>query len=54
MLSEIKSMYVNSLAYLRVKGGESECFRINSDVRQGCINKYVVSMHHFSINVWTQ
>ena len=28
LLNGIKSMYVNSLAYVRVKGGESECFRI--------------------------
>ena len=27
-LSGIKSMYVNSLACVSVKGGESECFRI--------------------------
>ena len=32
-----KSMYVNSLSYVRVKGCESECFRIDSGVRQGCI-----------------
>ena len=37
LLNGIKSMYVNSLASARVKGGESECFRINSDVKQGCI-----------------
>ena len=36
-LNGIKSMYVNSLAFVRIKGGESECFRINSGVRQGCI-----------------
>ena len=30
-------MYVNSLTCVRVKGGESECFRIDSGVRQGCI-----------------
>ena len=29
--------YVNSLACVRVKRGESECFRANSGVRQGCI-----------------
>ena len=28
---------VDSLAYIRVKGGESELFRIDSGVRQGCI-----------------
>ena len=30
-------MYIDSLACVRVKGGESECFRINSGARQGCI-----------------
>ena len=34
LLSGIMSMYVNSLACVRVKGGESECFRIDSGVRQ--------------------
>ena len=37
LLNGIRSMYVNSLACVRVMGGESECFRINSGVRQGCI-----------------
>ena len=37
LLNGIYSMYVNSLACVRVKGGESECFRINSSVRQECI-----------------
>ena len=37
LLNGIKSMYVNSVACIRVKAGESECFRIDSDVRQGCI-----------------
>ena len=37
MVNGIKSMYVNSLAYVRVKGSESQCFRIDSGVRQGCI-----------------
>ena len=36
LLNRIKSMYDNSLAYIIVKG-ESECFRIDSGVRQGCI-----------------
>ena len=36
LLNGIKSMYVNSLACVKVKGGESECFRIDSGVRQGC------------------
>ena len=30
-------MYVDSLACVRVKGGMSEQFRIDSGVRQGCI-----------------
>ena len=37
LLNGIKRMYVNILACVRVKGGASECFRINSGVRQGYI-----------------
>ena len=37
LLSEIRSMNVNSLACVRVKVGESECFRIESGVRQDCV-----------------
>ena len=37
LLSGIKSRYVNSLACARVKWGESECFRIDSGVKQKCI-----------------
>ena len=37
LLSGIKSMYVDSSACARKKGGESEQFRIDSGVRQGCI-----------------
>ena len=33
LLNGIKSMHVNSLACIRIKGGESEHFRINSGVR---------------------
>ena len=47
LLNEIKSMYVNSRACVRVKGGESECFRIDSGVRQGCI------MSPWLLNVYT-
>ena len=36
LLSGIKRMYVNSSACVRVKGGESERFRIDNGVRQGC------------------
>ena len=36
-LSGIKSMYVDSSACVSVKGGESERFRIDSLVRQGCV-----------------
>ena len=37
LLNDIKSMYVNSLAIFKVRGGDSECFRIDSGVRQVCI-----------------
>ena len=30
-------MYINSLACVEVKGGESECFWIDSGVKRGCI-----------------
>ena len=36
LLNTIKDMYINSLACVRVKGSESECFRIDSGVRQAC------------------
>ena len=34
LLSGIKGMYVNSLACVRLKGGESERFRIDSGVKK--------------------
>ena len=37
LLNGIKSMYFNSLVCVRVKRGESECFRINKGVRKGCV-----------------
>ena len=37
LFSGIKSIYVDSLNCVRVKVSESEWFRINSGVRQGCI-----------------
>ena len=37
LLNGMKSIYVGSLACVRVKGCESECFRIDSGVRQVCI-----------------
>ena len=37
LLGGIKSMYVDRLAYVRVKGGVSEQFRIDSGMRHGCI-----------------
>ena len=37
LLSGIKSMYVDNSAFLRVKWGESEQFRIDSGMGQGCI-----------------
>ena len=38
LLNGIKSIYVNSLACVRVKGCESESFRVDSGVRQVCIS----------------
>ena len=37
LLININSIYLNSLACIRVKESESKCFRIDSSVRQGCI-----------------
>ena len=37
LLGVIKSMYVDSLACVRVKGSESERFEIDRGVKQGCI-----------------
>ena len=45
LLNGIKSMYVNSLACVRIKGGESACFRIVGGVRQGCIMSLSSSIH---------
>ena len=39
-MNDIKSIYVNSLACVRVKGGKSDCFRIDSGVRQGSIMSF--------------
>ena len=50
LLNGMKSMYVNSLACVRLRGGESECFRINSGVRQGCI----MSPRLFNVYILTQ
>ena len=36
-LSGIKSIYVDGSAYVRVKEDESERFKIDNGVRQGCI-----------------
>ena len=36
LLNGIKSVHVNILACVRVKGCETECFRIDSGVRQVC------------------
>ena len=49
LLNCINSMYVNSLAYVRVKGNETEGFRIDYGVRQGCIMSF-----GFSTYIWTQ
>ena len=45
LLNGIKIMYANSQACVTVKGGESECFRINSAVRKGCICPFGSSMY---------
>ena len=37
LLNGIKSMYIDSSASVRIKGGISEQFRIDSGARQGCI-----------------
>ena len=37
LLNGIKRLYVDRLTCVGVKGSESECFRIDSGVRQGCI-----------------
>ena len=42
-------MYVDSSACVRVKGGESECFKIDSGVRQGCIMPFGFSVYIYSI-----
>ena len=41
LLNGIKSIYFNSLACVGVKGDQSECFRIDNGVRQGCIVPFV-------------
>ena len=40
LLIDIKGMYVDSLACVRVKWAKSECFRIDSCVTQGCVMSY--------------
>ena len=37
LFSGINSMYVDSSSCVRIKGDESEQFRMDSGVRQGCI-----------------
>ena len=37
LLTGIMSMYVDSSACVRIKGGVGEEFKIDSGVRQGCI-----------------
>ena len=37
LLNGIKSMYFNSLSCVRVKGSESECFKIDNGVSEACI-----------------
>ena len=46
LLGGIKSMYVDSLACVRVKGDESERFRIDSGVRQRCtMSPWLFNVH---------
>ena len=47
LLNGIKSMYVDSLACVRVKGGDSEGFRIDSGMRHGC----VISLFLFNVYI---
>ena len=42
LLNVTKTVYVNILACVRVKGCEIECFRIDSGVRQVCIMSYCI------------
>ena len=50
LLNRIKSINVNRLDRVRIKVSESECFRIDSGVRQGC----VMSSSLFSVYIWMQ
>ena len=50
LLNGIKSVYVNSLACIRVKGCESECFRIDSGERDRCVSCPLGSLMY----KWTQ
>ena len=49
LLSGVKGMYVDSLACVRVKGGESEWFRIDIGMREWCIMS-----SRFFMYIWTQ
>ena len=49
LLRGIKSMYVNSLACVRVKGVESDRLRIDSEAKQG----FIVSLG-CSIYIWME
>ena len=50
LLGGIKSMYVDNLTCVTVKGGENERFRINSGLRQG----YIMSPWLFNIYIWME
>ena len=45
LMNSIKSMYVNSLVCVKLKGGESEAFRIDGCVRQ----RYIMSPWLFNV-----
>ena len=47
LLNRIKTMYINCPACVRVKGGESELFRVDSGERQG----YIMSSWLFNVHM---
>ena len=49
LLNGINSMDVYSVVCVIVKGGDSECFRIDNGVRQRCITPVFLS-----VCTWTQ
>ena len=55
LLDGKKSVYVNRLACIRVKGCESECFSIDSDVRLGCIMyPWLFNVYMEAVMMWVK